>query len=153
PSARDSRSNVSVNIGTTRMRRSLYNWHDHLASVTTRRAFLAVTLLGAPGVTRALADIAAPPDVWASADAILQRIRAPRFRDRTFDVTEHGATRTADATAGFRAAIAECARAGGGRVVVPRGRFETGALHLPSSVNLHLEDGATIAFNRDPKAY
>jgi polygalacturonase len=36
---------------------------------------------------------------------------------------------------------------------VPRGRFETGAIHLRSGVNLHVDDGATLAFSREPKAY
>jgi polygalacturonase len=121
------------------MTRSLYNWHDHLAS---RREFLAL----------AVAPFFAT-DIWDDAEAIVKRIAAPRFPDRTFDVTRFGATTTADATAAFRAAIDACARAGGGRVVVPRGRFETAAIHLRSKVNLHLEDGATIAFSRDPDAY
>jgi polygalacturonase len=38
-------------------------------------------------------------------------------------------------------------------VVVPRGRWVTGAIALQSKVDLHLEDGATIAFSRDPAAY
>jgi polygalacturonase len=132
------------------MSRSLYNWHDHLASQPTRRDFLA--LAAAPFIAR-LTPGAPETDVWTTADAIVKRITAPRFPDRTFDITRFGATTTADATAAFRAAIAACARSGGGRVVVPRGRFETGALHLRSKVNLHLEDGATIAFSRDPKAH
>jgi polygalacturonase len=45
------------------------------------------------------------------------------------------------------------ARAGGGRVVVPAGRFLTGPVHLKSNVNLHVTKGATVAFARDPKAY
>jgi len=138
------------------MRRSLYNWHDHLASELTRRQFLEIAALGAGaavgfGVTgRAQARSA---DLWATADAILGRIVAPTFPSRTFDITRYGATTSGDSTAAFRSAIDACARAGGGRVLVPRGRFETGAIHLRSRVNLHLDDGATIAFSRDPRAY
>jgi polygalacturonase len=145
------------------MRSSLYNWHDHLAS---RREFLAALLLvargargvGARGFSRAFDDgdprlEPRAPDLWETADAILKRIAAPRFPDRTFDITRYGATTTGDATAAIRGAIGACARAGGGRVVIPRGRFETGAVHLRSRVNLHLDDGATLAFSRDPNAY
>jgi len=46
-----------------------------------------------------------------------------------------------------------CARAGGGRVVVPPGVFLTGPIHLRSNVNLHVSEGATIRFSRDPAAY
>ncbi|MBQ0895726.1 hypothetical protein KBX37_21945 [Micromonospora sp. U56] len=58
-----------------------------------------------------------------------------------------------DCTAAIRAAISACHDAGGGRVVVPAGRFATGAVHLLSDVNLHLTAGATPEFNRDPSAY
>jgi len=139
------------------MRRSLYNWHDHLASEPTRRQFLAISMLGAAAALRpgldALAQPPPPNDLWATADAIVRRISPPTFPARTFEITGYGATTGADATRAFRAAIDACANAGGGRVVVPRGRFETGAIHLRSNVNLHLDDGATIAFSRDPRAY
>jgi polygalacturonase len=126
---------------------SLYNWHDHLASRPTRREFVAA-VLAAP-----FARAFDAPDIWKTADEILARIAAPRFPDRAFDITSFGATRTADATQAFRDAISACARAGGGRVTVPKGRFETGAIHLRSRINLHLEDGATIAFSRHPARY
>src|SRR5262249_22694186 len=138
------------------MRRSLYNWHDHLARALTRRQFLAISACGAAAPFRplpALAPKAPPDDLWATADAIVRRIAPPTFPPRTFDITRYGATTSGDATGAFRAAIDACAKAGGGRVVVPRGRFETGAIHLRSGVNLHLDDGATIAFSRDPRAY
>ena len=76
----------------------------------------------------------------------------PSFPDRDFPVTDFGAVAdgTTDATAAFRAAIDACARAGGGRVVVPPGVFLTGPIHLRSNVNLHVSEGATIRFSRDP---
>jgi len=94
-------------------------------------------------------------DLWAEADAIGRRIAAPTFPGRDFDITRYGAVAgsTRDATAAFRAAIDGCSAAGGGRVVVPKGRFVTGPIVLRSEVNLFLDDGATIAFNRDPKLY
>ncbi len=95
------------------------------------------------------------PDPWQEAAAIVQRIRPPKFPDREFPVTRYGAKPdgAADCTTAFRKAIGECARAGGGRVMVPAGRYLTGAIHLLSGVNLHLAEGATILFSRDPKAY
>jgi polygalacturonase len=38
-------------------------------------------------------------------------------------------------------------------VVVPPGVFLTGPIHLRSHVNLHVSEGATIRFSRDPAAY
>jgi len=92
---------------------------------------------------------------WGEADAILARILPPVFPDRVFPVTDYGAVGdgSRDCTGAFRQAIAACAGAGGGRVLVPDGRFLTGAIHLRSRVNLHLSDGATIAFSRNPDHY
>lgn len=92
---------------------------------------------------------------WSEAQAILARIVAPVFPDRVFDITKYGAVGDGvkDCTGAFRDAIAACAAAGGGRVVVPAGRFLTGAIHLRSRVNLHVSEGATVLFSRDPKHY
>jgi polygalacturonase len=94
-------------------------------------------------------------DPWERLPGILVGIRAPVFPDRDFPVTDFGAVGdgTTDATAAIRAAVTACAEAGGGRVVVPAGEYLTGAVHLRSNVNLHLVEGATLRFDRDPAAY
>ncbi len=96
-----------------------------------------------------------PASPWDRLPAVLARIVPPRFPDRDFDVTRYGAVGngTADCTAAFAQAIGACNAAGGGRVVVPAGRFLTGAVHLKSNVNLHVSEGATVLFSTDPKAY
>ena len=38
-------------------------------------------------------------------------------------------------------------------MIVPPGQFFTGAIHLLSDVDLHLEAGSTILFSQDPNAY
>jgi polygalacturonase len=93
--------------------------------------------------------------LWREAEAIAARIRAPRFAARSFDLRRFGTAPDsgADATAAFRAAIDACHAAGGGRVVVPRGRFLTGAIRLRSNVDLHLDEGAIVAFSGDARAY
>jgi len=92
---------------------------------------------------------------WSRVPMILTRIRPPRFPNREFPVTRYGAkgdgaTNCSDA---FRRAIAACAAAGGGRVVVRGGTFLTGPIHLRSRVNLVVEEGATIRFVTEPRAY
>ena len=57
------------------------------------------------------------------------------------------------ARAAFRRAIDQCAKAGGGKVVVPPGTYLTGAIHLKSNVNLEVSKGATIKFSQNPKDY
>lgn len=74
---------------------------------------------------------------------------------RVFRVSDYGgvADGTTDCTAAIAAAIAACHAAGGGRVLVPSGRWLTGAVHLLSGVELHLDAGSTLLFSTDPRAY
>lgn len=94
-------------------------------------------------------------DPWKEADVILARIKAPSFPKKDFLVTSYGAVNdgTTDCTEAFKKAIKACNEAGGGRVVVPPGKFSTGAIHLRSNVNLHVSKGATVLFSRDTKKY
>ncbi|BET69455.1 glycoside hydrolase family 28 protein [Opitutales bacterium ASA1] len=80
-------------------------------------------------------------------------IRVPVFPDRDFLVTDFGARPGEDATDAVRRAVAACHEAGGGRVVVPAGTWDTGPVHLRSGVNLHLAEGATLLFSADPRDY
>jgi len=56
-------------------------------------------------------------------------------------------------TEAFAQAVGKCAEAGGGRVIVPPGTWYTGAIHLRSNVELHLEEGAEILFSDDRGDY
>ena len=99
------------------------------------------------GRPRSAADLAA--------DRIVASVRRPWFPPRYFPVTDFGAVGdgTFDCTAAFRNAIQAASRHGGGHVIVPAGTFATGAIHLLSRVDLHLEPGSTIRFSQDPNAY
>src|SRR5215210_7970570 len=139
--------------------------------MTNRRQFIKSFIVGGAAVAitpgwllarsqdaetkRLQQSVAAPDDAWARVPGILQRIKPPVFSNRDFDLTRFGAVGDGktDATESFRKAIAACAKAGGGRVVVPTGSFLTGAIHLRSNVNLHVSAGATIKFSQDPAKY
>lgn len=88
-----------------------------------------------------------------SAPFPMPAIKVPVFPARDFVITNFGVKAGADVTAAIRQAIAACHEAGGGRVVVPPGRWLTGKIHLRSRVNLHLAKGATLAFSDDPTDY
>ena len=122
-----------------------------------RREFLKAAAATAAGVVfvRGVLEAQSTTGRWAEADAILRRISLPIFPDRAFNITRYGAVpdSQADATVAFRAAISACRDAGGGRVIVPAGRFVTGPIVLRSNVNLHLDEGAVVAFSQDPRAY
>lgn len=113
-------------------------------------------LLAALALTEsAHAQAANPSDPWTRLPGILAGIEAPVFPARDFVITNFGATPggASDATEAIRKAIAECVRAGGGRVVVPSGEFLSGPIHLKSGVDLHLQKGATLRFSTDPSRY
>ena len=95
------------------------------------------------------------PNPWAGADAIVRRIRVPRFPSREFPITKFGAVGDGVAlcTDAIHKAIAACQAAGGGHVVVPAGRFLTAAIRLQSGVDLHVAKGATLAFSREARDY
>jgi polygalacturonase len=70
----------------------------------------------------------------------------PVIPARTFTLTDFGAIADGKTTntEAFKAAIAAVEKAGGGKLVVPRGVFRTGPFSLCSSLDLHLEAGAII---------
>jgi len=88
---------------------------------------------------------------WKEARAIVAETVVPVFRDAIFDATDplYGAIGdgSTDNTDAFRAAIEDCRSRGGGHVVVPKGIYSTGAIHLLNDVDFHLEDGALLQFN------
>jgi polygalacturonase len=98
---------------------------------------------------------AAPAEGWEQVASILARIRPPQFPKRDFDITKQGAVADGakDCTEAIARAIAACRQAGGGRVVVPAGVFLTGPIRLQSGVDLHVSEGATLRFARDPRRY
>ena len=120
----------------------------------TRRIFVGGAAAIATVTGRRLAGYQVPGRE-KQMQAILARIRAPQFPGRVFDITRYGAVAGGekDATDAIAKAIAACSQSGGGRVVAPRGEFLTGPVHLKSNTNLHLDEGSTLKFSRDTKAY
>ncbi len=86
---------------------------------------------------------------WATVPQILARIVPPVFPKKDFAITDHGARAGGkdNCKSAFDAAIKACADGGGGRVIVPAGKFLTGPIHLRSHVELHLADGAEVIFS------
>src|SRR5262245_1796633 len=94
-------------------------------------------------------------EAWARAADIANKVKAPTFANRIFDITKFGAKAdgTTLNTSAIAKAIEACAKAGGGRVLVPAGVFLTGAIHLKSGVELHVAEGATLKFDVNPSSY
>lgn len=79
----------------------------------------------------------------------MPQLTRPEFPARVVSIAEHGAVAggTVKNTEAFARAIAACADAGGGRVLVPAGRWLTGPIHLRSNIDLHLAEGAVLVFS------
>ena len=85
----------------------------------------------------------------------MSQLQRPVFPNRVFNILKFGALGdgVAKNTQAFRDAIKACSERGGGKVVVPEGKWFTGAIHLKSNVNLHMEEGAEIHFSDRPEDY
>ena len=96
-------------------------------------------------------------DGWETTYKQIEKsIRQPQFANRDFKITKYGASTTATAAVNQKAinkAIAACSKAGGGRVIVPAGTFNTAAITLLSHVNLVVEKGAVLQFTFEPELY
>ena len=68
-----------------------------------------------------------------------------------FNVLDYGAVPDGETvnTPAINRAIAACAKAGGGTVYFPAGRYVSGSIHLESNLTLHLEQGATLLYSGD----
>jgi polygalacturonase len=84
--------------------------------------------------------------------AVRRMVVAPRILGDDHVVTDYGGG-SGDWSDALARAISECSAAGGGRVVVPAGRFRTGPVRLLSNVDLHLAEGATLEFDPDPRIH
>ncbi len=92
---------------------------------------------------------------WKQVPIILSQIIPPTFANKDYNITKFGATPggTKKCTSAIQKAIDKCSASGGGRVVVPKGVFLTGAIHLKSNVNLYISEGATLLFSTDLNDY
>jgi len=90
----------------------------------------------------------------------MPQLKRPPFPDRTFDIRDYKAVQCKwedddkhKSTEAINKAIVACHEAGGGKVLIPRGNWLTGAIHLKSNVNLHFAEGAVVHFSNDLEDY
>lgn len=83
------------------------------------------------------------------------RLSLPVIPSRQFDIREFGAVDGGNVkcTGAIQRAIDSIAGLGGGTVLVPAGRWLTGAIHLKSNTDLHLSKGAELLFSQQPQDY
>ncbi|HQW84737.1 MAG TPA: glycosyl hydrolase family 28 protein [Ferruginibacter sp.] len=85
----------------------------------------------------------------------LPKIYKPHFKLDTLNIVNYGAI--ADGmtlnTIAINKTIEECAKQGGGTVLIPNGSYVTGPIILKSNINLHLAKGALVIFSSDFNQY
>lgn len=84
------------------------------------------------------------------------KLTAPSFPNKIFDISDFGAV--LDDSSFNNAKIINktielCHKEGGGKVLVPTGIWYTGAIHLRSNVNLHLQKNAELRFSTNYKDF
>ena len=91
----------------------------------------------------------------AQSDVQAYEANLPVIPAQDFRITDYGAVGdgVTDNTEMFRLAIASCAEAGGGRIIIPAGVWLTGPIVMRSRIELHVEAGALVTFSRDFDQY
>ncbi|MFN3941991.1 MAG: glycoside hydrolase family 28 protein [Flavobacterium sp.] len=92
---------------------------------------------------------------WDQMQKIEKSIIKPSFQNKEYTITSFGAIEggLVDCSQNIKNAIVECSKSGGGKVIIPRGKFLTGPIHLENNVNLHLQEGAELLFSTNPNDY
>src|SRR5688572_14042999 len=112
--------------------------------------FLALTL----ALGTALPARAQSANDWSRAEEIVRAIRLPEIPSRDYVITNFGAQSggITDARPAILAAIKKASAEGGGRVVIPAGKWlSRGPIHLASKINLHISEGATLLFSPEAR--
>lgn len=93
---------------------------------------------------------------WQQVDQILERIKAPEFKEQEFLVTKYGLTGNSETD--NRQALGQLidlvGTRGGGTIRFPEGTyFFDGPIHLKSDIHLHLDKNALIFFSSNAASY
>jgi polygalacturonase len=96
-----------------------------------------------------------PKSAWKKMQMILDNLKYPSIPNIKYSVLDYGAIADGiyDNTISINNTIKECSKNGGGKVVVPSGKYLTGPINLENNVDLHLEEGSEILFIVNPNNY
>lgn len=85
----------------------------------------------------------------------IEQFKRPVFPDNYFDIRDFGAKEGGEVkcTEAIQRAIVHAANNGGGYVIIPKGKWLTGAIHLDNNISLYLDKDAELVFSQDPKDY
>lgn len=89
-------------------------------------------------------------------ERVIQEIKqGNRLANNRCDIRDYGAIESVStqATAAINQAIVDCSQKGGGTVVIPQGKWFSGAITLKSHITLLLEEGSSLIFSPDVRDY
>ncbi len=103
--------------------------------------------VGAAVMPAEIAPIQAPFDMSA--------VKRPQFPERSYNITDFGAVEGGETLCrdAIQAAIDKASADGGGKVLIPAGKWLTGRIELKSNVNLELAEGAELHFSGEIQDY
>lgn len=83
------------------------------------------------------------------------KVKLPVISDDKYNIADFGAVAggLVSNTAVINSVIAKAAANGGGHVVIPDGMWLTGPIRLLSGIDLHLENGAVLIFDKNIEEY
>jgi hypothetical protein len=118
--------------------------------ISTSSVYSQKVISGTEKVPYEIAPVNAPFD--------MPQFERPTFQDKTFNIRDYGALeldgdKKHKNTKAIHLAIEAAHEAGGGMVLIPKGKWLTGPIHLMSNIDLHLEEGATVYFSEDHEDY
>jgi len=129
-------------------------------SRTVASCLMLAIIAASPGGTRASSDVsvvdkASEEIAPVKAPFEMPQFNRPVFPARIFDIRDFGAVEGGKVknTQAISKTIKAAKKAGGGRVLIPAGKWLTGAIHLESNVNLHIAEGALVLFSNKLKDY
>ena len=115
--------------------------------------FIGLFVIGLATSNPSLAE-PSTSETWRTPEQIVAEIQLPQIPDKSYTITDFGAEKGKDARPAIIAAIESATQNGGGKVVIPAGKWlSNGAIHLKSKINLHLEEGAHLLFSAKPDHY
>ncbi len=112
---------------------------------------LIITIPGFRGISQQTEQT----NEWNEAYAMIKNMVEPVFPKKVYNIIDFGAigNGTTKNTVAINKAIDKCSKKGGGMVLVSNGEYLTGAIHMKSNVNLHIDSTASLVFSTDPADY
>lgn len=83
----------------------------------------------------------------------MPQLRRPVFPGRSMAITENGAKEGGKVTGIIQQTIEQLNKQGGGKVIIPKGKWYTGRITLLSNINLEIAEGAELYFSGEVEDY